>query len=203
MRGRAVRMAHYTRFYFRAKLAFSLPEAVAATLQAQCAPWPEQEPLPGPFSIGWDLPAPDLEADARQERRDALDSFGPAATPSGLAWAGWHECPHAFFALPRAHAIPRGTHTPDGGGPEPDFRRYADGGARLEFACEFKNYDGEIASFLDWIAPYVRQRFGKRNRGRRMVWVGWLRPECAERHRNIFIAPGSWTTGEGPRVIIR
>jgi len=211
---RAAPMAHYTRFYFRAKLIFRLPAEVAATLQAQCAPWPASTPLPPPFSIGWDLPAPeepswqypdepDLEADARQERRQVLDSFEPAATPSGLNWAGWHAHPHAFFSRPRAHAIPRGTNTPGDGGRAPDFRRYADGGARLEFECEFKNYDGEIESFLDWIAPYVRPRFGKRSRGRRMVWVGWMRPECAERHLNIFVVPGDWTSGAEPRVIIR
>lgn len=206
-------MAHYTRFYFRAKLAFSLPAEVAATLHAQCAPWPEEKPLPGPFSIGWDLPAPeepswqypyepDLEADARQERRQVLDSFEPAATPEGLAWAGWHAHPHAFFTLPRAHAIPRGTNT-DEGSTAPDFRRYAHGGARLEFHCEFKNYDGEIEAFVNWIAPYVRSRFGKRNRGRHLVWVGWMRPEVAGRHLNIFVVPGNWTTNTPPAVVIR
>ena len=69
----------------------------------------------------------------------------------------------------------------------PLFKQQADGGARLEFECEFKNYDSEIEQFLDWIAPFVRLRYGKRSRGRQRVWVGWYWPEEAEQRRNIFI----------------
>ncbi|MDF7815325.1 hypothetical protein [Hymenobacter sp. YC55] len=129
-----------------------------------------------------------LEADARQERRAVLDAHEPAPTQEGFAWPGVACAPPRFFTLPRAHAIPRGTNSLEGN-TAPDFRRYAHGGARLEFACEFKNYDGEILAFLEWIAPYVRDRFGKRSWGRRMVWVGWMRREH-ERHYNIFIIPG-------------
>lgn len=119
-------------------------------------------------------------------------------------WYGWQAHPHEFFSLPNAGYIPRGD-AAAGDFPAPDFRRYADGGAQLIFTCEFKNYADEIQRFLDWIAPYVRGRFGKRSRGRRLIWVGWMRPECADRAYNIFIAPSDWTSGDGatPLVFIR
>lgn len=162
-------MGLYTTFHFRAKLRFDLPAAVVATIQGQCTPWPAERALPGPWTSGDDA---------------GLTGTAPQATPDGFNWAGWHQHPHLFFTLPRADAIPRGRDYDNW--PEADFRRYADGGGQLVFTCALKNINQEIEQFLDWIAPYVRFRFGKRTRGRRRVWVGWYRME-GERLVNIYL----------------
>jgi hypothetical protein len=120
--------------------------------------------------------------------------------PDGFNWAGSAAHPHQFFSLPNAGSIPGGSRSQEDY-PAPDFRRYADGGAQLVFTCELKDYHDEVGQFLHWIAPFVRGRFGKRRRGRRGVWVGWWRPESADRRYNIFIYPAG--SGGGREVIIR
>ena len=50
----------------------------------------------------------------------------------------------------------------------------------LKINSEFRNYDSEIAKFVDWIHPYVAGR-------KKRQYVGWHLYEHAERRTNIYI----------------
>lgn len=172
-------MGQITRFYFRAKLDFRTPQAVKTVLQRQF------DATGLGAGLHW------FQVFDGNERDFNFNPEPGRATeaPEGVNWAGAGELePHVFFSLPRAHAIPHSLDEQARTRPNV-FRAHADGGARLELECAFKNYDQEIEHFLQWIKPYVRLRFGKRNRGRHRVWVGWYWVEGESRRANVFIEP--------------
>lgn len=53
-----------------------------------------------------------------------------------------------------------------------------DGSWRLEIQCNFKNYDGEITHFIEWISPYMSEPEG--------ALVGYSRYEYDERNTPLF-----------------
>jgi hypothetical protein len=158
-------MGHYTKFYFRAKLDFRLPEPIRLLFRKACQTYDE-----------------DLAMHQRLLRSE-VGASAAAMTGRNRPWGGyfhdtWIGHPaHEFFACERAMMIPWGRQGEDY--PVPVYVEYPDGSSRLEFTCEFKNYADEIAKFLDWIMPYVRFKYGKRNRGRQRIWVGYAQPESA------------------------
>lgn len=56
---------------------------------------------------------------------------------------------HPFFAKPRWACV--------GAGHGSQIAALAAGGHRVKFDCRFKNYDGEIEAFLNWIFPHMRK----------------------------------------------
>lgn len=53
----------------------------------------------------------------------------------------------------------------------------------IELDTEFKNYDGEINKFIEWISPFVVGR--KRNQ-----YIGWYKGEGPSERTNIYIQRG-------------
>lgn len=178
-------MGHYTRFHFRAKLAFNLPEPIRVLLRNQFQDAQKAEEMHA------NLLRSEVGASAAAAAVGSTSFFKQVGDPWPGAylynpeWIGHPD--HAFFKLDRADSIPW-----DNCGdkaPQPVFIEYPDGGSRIEFTCEFNHAYEEIHEFLEWIAPYVRQKYGKRNRGRDKVYVGWWSSEDMTGRVNVFIKP--------------
>jgi hypothetical protein len=71
---------------------------------------------------------------------------------------------HVFFSKPRRLMIVSGCSTSFPAHVPPTFRY--DNTCQiwaLQFRSNLKNYDGEIESFLDWIAPYIEKGSGNQD----------------------------------------
>lgn len=81
---------------------------------------------------------------------------------------GWFEEPfqdsHEFFTLPRWHAVFIGGGAVYQESRKPIYRPKAERGEpydnQLVLASSLKDYGGEIASFVNWIEPYLEQADG-------------------------------------------
>lgn len=184
-------MSYYTKFHFRAKLRFDLPDNIRLLLRNQFQPH---------------------EAGEAMHQRLLRSEHGASAAVASPRYPGMHrvgddyQCPyyqdqrwighseHLFFTQSRADSIPWSSNGEDY--PKPSYREYPDGSSILEFTCEFNQAGPVIEDFLDWIMPYVRLKFAKRRRGRDKVYIGYRSPESGNGQVAMFIK--SVPTPEAP-----
>lgn len=176
-------MSHLSTFYFRAKLDFSLLDSIRRMLRnqfktAEQAELMHQQLLRSEFGAS---------AASAASGPTCFGAFVGDPYPGPYYynddWIG--HAAHPFFDLPRASYLPKS----GDGESRPSYVEYPDGSSIVEFSCEINNGHHEIHEFLEWIKPYVRQRYGKRNRGREKVWVGWWSNESMSGRVDVFIKP--------------